>query len=479
MTTGRIGCSFMQGKGCKRFKTVDNQQDLMQRKFSETIRHGLPVDPISFSELPDIYEKLSEDHLVVVCGTRNSSYLQAALTAIEGMGYAKDRCFELNEASDWWRVTFEEADCIVVVNPFGKVFFDKHKASAMSDVFNSMLSATRDEQVQGFKFHDIVIITEKALLYDCKEYFPHDLLEAEITIPESEIIEGTSKPALDDVSIDDTYTDDTAANKELRYIRELNISNPEEANADIGHICTIPPDKLALTDKNNNCLKLIDIRNGRITACIQLSSIPGSLAVLPQDNLAVGLPDDCLIQLFSINPELKKGRSIRVNDACCSITYVNDMLFAFFYTRHIEAYNLKGEILETLTLDPEIHDLCSYCFNVSVCPNKTSFYISDMEKYLLFRINLKGKVIAMYKYNDLFEPEQILATSDGSLLVCNSAKNTVLHMKADLTRPRVILGRSDNVINPKAICYWQEENIIIISCSSKSPDNHDTLKCFQ
>ncbi|XP_053390101.1 uncharacterized protein LOC128553022 [Mercenaria mercenaria] len=174
-------------KSCKRFKTVDNQQDVMQRKFSETIRHRLPVDPISFSELPDITKKLCEDHFVVVCGTRNSSYLKAALTAIEGMGYAKYRCFELNEASDWWRVTFEEADCIVVVNPFGKMFFDQNKASAMSDVFDSMLSATRDEEL-----HDIVIITEKALLYKCKKYFPHDLLEAEITIiPESESTQGT------------------------------------------------------------------------------------------------------------------------------------------------------------------------------------------------------------------------------------------------------------------------------------------------
>ncbi|XP_053390103.1 uncharacterized protein LOC128553024 [Mercenaria mercenaria] len=180
---GTVKTVNSSGESANRFKTVDNQLDVMQRRFSETMRHGLQSDnPITFVELSCITEKLREDHFVVVCGSGRSLYFQAALTAIKNMGYAEDKCFELSKASDWLRVSFEEADCIVVVNPFGKVSFDQHKASAMSDIFDSILSATKDEKYRDFSFRDIVIISDKALLDECKKYFYHKLLEEEITI---------------------------------------------------------------------------------------------------------------------------------------------------------------------------------------------------------------------------------------------------------------------------------------------------------
>ncbi|XP_053382869.1 uncharacterized protein LOC123540271 [Mercenaria mercenaria] len=471
------------GIGTKRFKTVDDQLNVMQRRFSETLRHKLPGDnPNSFLELPVITKKLREDHFVAICGSRRSLYFQAALTAIKNMGYPEDRCFELNKASEWWRISFEEADCIVVVNPFGKIGFDQSKASDMTDLFDSMLSATKDEKYQNFTFRDIVIISDKELLDECKKYFNHKLLGSEITILDNSHILASKDRAISlpsSFSEADTY--DTSVTKGWKFIKEINVKSYDEASCLITGMCMVPPNQIAVTDQHNDSLKLANIRDGRIIDRVMFSTFPGCPTLLPQDRLAVLLPQEHIIQLFSIDNSFgfNKENAIKLNGNSCSIMFENGVFFAFLFSPAVvKTLNIQGEELSMITLESDILDMNINPMYAALCPEKTSFYISDWGKDLLLRVNMEGHMMAMYKDNGLIKPNGILAMSDGSVYVCNRDNDTLLQMRADFTRSRVVLGPSDNVAGPAAICYWPEENTMFVSSSSQNPMHNFKLKMF-
>ncbi|XP_053389704.1 uncharacterized protein LOC128552687 [Mercenaria mercenaria] len=168
------------GRKSKRFKTVDNQLDIMRNKFSETMAYGIPKDYSDETEtIKTIIKQLRNYHRVVVCGSNDSAYLQAALISVDSMNYANERCFELTRARDWWSIGSDEADVTLVVHPFGRGTFDRQRASKMSEIFDSILYSVDNSE---YGFFDVVIVTEKSLLEEFRKHFPHKLIEDAVTV---------------------------------------------------------------------------------------------------------------------------------------------------------------------------------------------------------------------------------------------------------------------------------------------------------
>ncbi|XP_053389705.1 uncharacterized protein LOC128552688 [Mercenaria mercenaria] len=273
----------------------------------------------------------------------------------------------------------------------------------------------------------------------------------------------------------DTYN--TRMTKKWKFIKEINVKSDNEERCFITSMCMVPPNQLAMTDQNDKSLKLVNISDERIIDRVTFFAEPNNPTLLPQDRLAVLLPG--IIQLFSIHIGFNKGNAIKLNGICNSIMFGNDVLFAFFHSPAVvKTLNMQGEELSTITLESDIQDMNIAPVYIALCPENSSFYISDWRKNLLLRVNMEGHMMAMYKDNGLDKPQRILAMSDGSVYVCNTNNDTVLQMRADFTRSRVVLGPSDNVTAPAAICYWPEENIMFVSSASVNPMLRAKLKMF-
>ncbi|XP_053383519.1 uncharacterized protein LOC128549861 [Mercenaria mercenaria] len=241
----------------------------------------------------------------------------------------------------------------------------------------------------------------------------------------------------------------------------------------------VPPNQLAMTDQNNKLLKLVNISDGKMTGRAKFCTPPKFPTLLPQDRLAVLLLQESIIKVFSIHDGFKEENVIRLNGKCVSIMFENDVFFAVFRSPAVvKKVNMKGEELKTIALESHIQDVDNNPIYTALCPDKSSFYLCDWKNNLPLRVDMKGHTLAMYEKNGLNDPHGILAMSDGSVYVCNKNNHTVLQMRGDFTRSRVVLGPSDNVQFPAAICYRPERNILFVSSASADSNHSFKLKMF-
>jgi hypothetical protein len=171
--------------------------------------------------------------------------------------------------------------------------------------------------------------------------------------------------------------------KTIHFIRDLNaMSTDDSEEFAITGLCIISESLLAIVDKENKNVKIIDTNSDKITANVLLSLPPYDITVVPDDKLAVTLPEEKKIQFLSlafpkavaVTPE----RSITVSGACHGIDFIrNERKLNVTYSNPgtVEILHLNG------TVDRKIE--VSNINKVSVIPNSTQAYISKGSSVLV------------------------------------------------------------------------------------------------
>ncbi|XP_053390891.1 uncharacterized protein LOC128553740, partial [Mercenaria mercenaria] len=143
--------------------------------------------------------------------------------------------------------------------------------------------------------------------------------------------------------------------------------------------------KLLAADYYNGKLKVVDIKNKAIREETTLSSKSWDIAVMPQDHIAVTMPDKKEILIMT-------GRKFPVKGEC---------------------KDTQGNVPNTIKLDDKIF---SIPFSLLLSKDLRHIFISDYGSDSVFSITLQGDISADYKNKDYISPMGMMMLDDGSLL---------------------------------------------------------------
>ncbi|XP_053383739.1 uncharacterized protein LOC123535818 [Mercenaria mercenaria] len=211
--------------------------------------------------------------------------------------------------------------------------------------------------------------------------------------------------------------------------------------------------RVMLADYNNQKLKVVDKQSKAVIQEKTFDSVPYDVAVLPQNQIAVTMPDKKEILIMTKTGKLSISRSIPVKQQCRGITYHQGQLYVVCRDPNsVHIVDTQGNVNNIISLNNEIFATPNY---ILLSEDAGHIYISDCDSNSVVSVTLHGDISAVYKHNDLVAPLGMLMLDDGSFLVCCFNNDTIHHISRNLKRGETVLN--SGLENPQSICYNHRE----------------------
>ncbi|XP_045176033.2 uncharacterized protein LOC123536719 [Mercenaria mercenaria] len=238
-------------------------------------------------------------------------------------------------------------------------------------------------------------------------------------------------------------------NFKLRYKDDINACTKSDKNdCYITGCAVLSSQKIVLADEDNCKLKVVDRQSKVVIEEKTLDSVPRDITVLPQDQIAVTMPNSGEIYIMSTAGKLSIVRKIPVTGECRGITYHQDHLYVICWDPHcVRILDIQCNVQNTIYLNNEVFSYPNYIvFN----EDSRLIYISDLMTENVVNITLQGDVSAVYKNKDVRTPFGMLMLEDGSLLVCYTSIGTIHRISGDFKQSQTMI---DGLTKPWCICY--------------------------
>ncbi|XP_053391559.1 uncharacterized protein LOC128554319 [Mercenaria mercenaria] len=244
----------------------------------------------------------------------------------------------------------------------------------------------------------------------------------------------------------------------LTHIGDINVKTwSDEKDCIITGCAVLSSNKVMLADNSNYKLKLVDTQSKAVLQMKTLDSEPYDIAVLPQDQIAVTMPNKKEILIMATTGKLSISQNIPLKKKYRGITYHQGQLYVVCCgPKSVHIVDIQGNVNNIITLNEEVFDNPDY---ILLSQDARYIYISDFSKNSVVSVTLLGDVSAVYKHNGLSGPEGMMMLDDGSLLV-SCFNNTTHRISGDLKQGQTVL---DGLQKPWSICYNHHQQEVYIS----------------
>ncbi|XP_045205072.2 uncharacterized protein LOC123557585 [Mercenaria mercenaria] len=272
----------------------------------------------------------------------------------------------------------------------------------------------------------------------------------------------------------------TLDDMEPQFDGEINIKTPED-KSDCAIIASalISPSQIILADSKNNCLKMVDIEQRKLSTRHELCSTPFNVAVVSRNLIAVTLPKKKKILFLSITQKntLTESHDINVNGEIRKIACKNDTLI-IGYTNKIEILKMNGDVVKTISST----DL-SCIDGIAFSHDSMAFYVTNLySSTKLYKFDFDGNILASYNDDTMQSVRGLTVTPDGTVLVCNWTENGSIDMISPACKKiKEILQQNEHVQYPYSVSFCCQTNKLFLSNSARSidPKLKNVLKIFQ
>ncbi|XP_060588244.1 uncharacterized protein LOC132743707 [Ruditapes philippinarum] len=238
----------------------------------------------------------------------------------------------------------------------------------------------------------------------------------------------------------------THSKKSLKYVetkllKSLHImSAVDRGNSFISGMALISCVELLLVDFNNDCLKLLNVEENKISCILKTDDRPWDITAINSRLFAVTITNGELLFINTSNG-ISKSHSIKVRHNCRGIDYRNGVLVVSFdRPAYVQLLDMKGNIMKEF----DIRRHCLYPYYIASCyDDNKSFIVSDALGHLLVEFTVDGIVKNKVTSNDIKSPRQLVMTHDGAVIVCCQGISDRLNMVKPNTRevlPIVVEG---------------------------------------
>ncbi|XP_045174500.1 uncharacterized protein LOC123535814 [Mercenaria mercenaria] len=243
----------------------------------------------------------------------------------------------------------------------------------------------------------------------------------------------------------------------LTHIGDINVKTKTDKNECWITGCAIlSSNKVILADCNNNKLKVVDTQSKAVIDEQRLDSVPWDIIVLPQDHIAVSVPNKKKILVLTTVGKFSIIHRIQSVE-CRGITYHQGHLYVCCLDPlSVMKVDTQGKIKNKICLNKEIFDSPYY---ILVSEDARHIYISNHGNNSVVSVTLQGGVSAEYNHNYLRGPSGMMMLENGSLLVCCCLNGSIHRITGDLKDSHTIFK---GLQYPRSICYNQHQQEVYI-----------------
>ncbi|XP_060559299.1 uncharacterized protein LOC132719541 [Ruditapes philippinarum] len=262
---------------------------------------------------------------------------------------------------------------------------------------------------------------------------------------------------------------------------EINIKTQDDSSyCSIRKCALICPSQIIVADGKNRCVKLVDVNNKEVSK-YNLQYIPSVVAVVNPNMVAVTFPDNKKIQFFTITAgnKINESHIINVHTDCNKIAIHEDKIIGITSTPSVEIMSMSGQLIKSLS-----HPNMTWLMDIAVVPSSQMFYVSNNSfgyKGVL-KYDFNGNLIATYEDNDLVDVRGLEITRDGTVLVCNWARDGSIHMiTPDCKKIKELLKDDGHVRSPWCVTFCNDTNKLFVGNFASNIDKKfkNALKVFQ
>jgi DNA-binding beta-propeller fold protein YncE len=198
--------------------------------------------------------------------------------------------------------------------------------------------------------------------------------------------------------------------------------------------------------------------NAKCLKEITFNSKPWGITKVSDHKVAVTFPDERKIRLITFSEEMEVLDTTEIpgHGRCFGIAYSYEHLVVSHYLKcpgSVKILNMSGEIVKSFDKDDDSQDLLKVPLYLALSPDNTMIYVSDQYRNTVTCLNFDGKVTAIYKDDQLNYPYQLAVDEYGSVYVCGHYSNNVHQLSCDLTKVKILLDKSHDILRSTSIAY--------------------------
>ena len=231
-----------------------------------------------------------------------------------------------------------------------------------------------------------------------------------------------------------------------KFVKKINIQHKQDRNR-FGCYITgsdlLTSDILALTDRINNSVKLVDLHTDAITSCLQLADKPQDLTCMDSNTMVVTCDTNLTFVKFDGNLSLMK--KVPMEAGCHGITSHQNKLFVTFTGQKpsVKILNSAGEVLHTIRTNSQGQNLFVYPQYITVSTDGQTFYISDQEQHTVTSYSVTGEQLNVYKHKNLNCPRGLTVVEDQFIFVCGWRSDNLHEISCICEHIQIVLDRKD------------------------------------
>jgi hypothetical protein len=267
---------------------------------------------------------------------------------------------------------------------------------------------------------------------------------------------------------------------EVQYEKSYCMTLPSEDQCNIFGMAMISDTQMVIADYNNNSIKMIEVVTGALVSKITLSSQPYDVIKLPDNKLAVAIPNERCIQMVSYNNVLLTlDRRIDVGEECKCVAYGQGKLVV-----GCGCNPGKLVILDTEGNITHVFDaigLFDSPEKIVISSDEKFMYVSNYKDThaVMCKMDWEGTVVQMYENQKFVFPKAIQEIEDGTLLVYYRESQKIERLSSNFKKCEVVGLENADLYSPNVVTYSDKDHRLFISCSSSMfLDGNDTIKVF-
>lgn len=233
-------------------------------------------------------------------------------------------------------------------------------------------------------------------------------------------------------------------------------------------ICQLLDGKIAITDWQNNKVKLLDSFNYSVIAQLSMPPHPCDICPITESQLAVALYDMTDSGVFirneihflnAANGDLILERIIRLNHGCAGINYVAGKLFVSFRDA-VYTYNLSGQKLSKIYEDKSGD---AFVFRFCLNEDGSRIYVTNMQKHQFLTLDASGQQLSTLQDPYLVFPTGVCMADNGTVFECGFQSNNIIQIDREGTRKiTTVATLSNGIHDPKALYYNKQKQELIV-----------------
>ena len=229
--------------------------------------------------------------------------------------------------------------------------------------------------------------------------------------------------------------------------------------------CTFMPSGHAvLCDTQNANFELLD-KTLVLRQLLKLCFSPWDVSVVDDNNVIITLPHTKQLQYIQVFPELKTGRTIKLDNACYGIAVFGDEIYTTLYDDPVQGevhvLDLNGNRKRKVQTNVKFYS--PWYITVSSSGKKIFVSAGGYDTATVTCMTTDGKLVYQYKDEELTYPEGMYVDAEDNILICDRDSNTVQMITANGKKYGTLLSYNDGIKRPYSVAYRETDDTLLVA----------------